>query len=195
MMGLGLTKVVRGLIEIARLLKCALSFAERPSASMESLKEWVTEEGCRVLGEVHVVRLLGVIQSLWCFAVVIWLYQRLILRRWRWSVKVEVKVVRMLIDWIERSAVLVEWTGCTQVHVATHAELLTWFVIVEATQWNFWCTRLHVLRVVKWWETSDWWYKWRLDWKFGRYACITCSIRWHILCSQLSLYHLVLLFH
>ena len=70
-MRLSLTEVVRRLVEITWLLKLDLSVAECSSATIETLKEGVAEEGCRILGEVHVVRLLGVIQSLWCFAVVI----------------------------------------------------------------------------------------------------------------------------
>ena len=54
-MRLSLTEVVRRLVEITWLLKLDLSVAECSSATIESLKEGVTEEGSRILGEVHVV--------------------------------------------------------------------------------------------------------------------------------------------
>ena len=54
-MRLSLTEVVRRLVEITWLLKLDLSVAECSSATIESLKEGVAEEGSRILGEVHVV--------------------------------------------------------------------------------------------------------------------------------------------
>ena len=62
-MRLRLTEVVGRLVEITGLLELDLGVAKCPSTAVESLEERVTEEGCRVLGKVHVVRLLGVIQE------------------------------------------------------------------------------------------------------------------------------------
>ena len=52
-MRLSLTEVVRRLVEITWLLKLDLSVAECSSATIESLKEGVAEEGSRVLSKVH----------------------------------------------------------------------------------------------------------------------------------------------
>ena len=88
-MGLRLTEVVHLLVEVTGLLELDLGVAEGPPSAIESLKERVTEEGCRVLCEVH-VRLLGLIQNGRCIAVVVVIGLVRVLGRGRRPIEVEI---------------------------------------------------------------------------------------------------------
>lgn len=190
LMGLCLTEIAicSGLAEVTSWLHLDLSIAKCSSSTIESLKERIAKEWGRVLREVH-LGLLSLIQDAVRFTTILTIC--LILWWCRWPVEVQC-ILMVLINGIEWT-MLIERSCRTQIHIAG-AELLTRFVIIEAKR-DFGLARLHILRVVKRGETSDWGHEWWLDGKLCRDTSVACCVWRQILGSKLPLHHLALLFH